>query len=146
MLQIRSTASSTRLGSWPRIRKTLKSVYSNGTVTHREVSREQDIHPAIPANWIKIFKARPENFERINSVFGPIEDSLSLTKNDIGGYDKRKFGVNIRHPLISPQLGQFTFSAVFAFDLLFREFPVRFGPSAGLPGGCLRISNDSFGE
>jgi hypothetical protein len=59
-------------------------------------------------------------------------------------YNEWKFVIGIWHSLISPQLGQTTFSAFFALELLLAELAVGLGPSTGLPGRGFGIGDDGF--
>ena len=63
-----------------------------------------------------------------------------------GTDNERKSVIGIWHSLVSPQLGQTTFCAFFAFELFIGELPVGFGPASGLSRRRLCIRDDGFGK
>jgi hypothetical protein len=147
MLQILSTASSTRAGSWPSTRKTCCQLTLISRDGYRKVAGKQNVNSAIPANGVEIFKAHPKGLERIDSITRPIKDALeSKLETSSTEYNKWELRLRIWHPLILSQLGQLSLRTLFAFELFLGKLAIRFRPPTGFPRGGFGICNDSFCE
>jgi hypothetical protein len=75
-----------------------------------------------------------------------IPPNINYSETEQETHNTREFVTGIWHSLVSPQLGQTTFSSFFASELFVAELPVGFGPATSLSGRRLGIGDDGFGE